>query len=112
LSGQIRRIHQASRGIYGSPRVYRRLREMGVNVGENRVAKLMRCCGIRGRWATLRYISPNLKKFFGSLPNQQYEHPADELNQVWVGDITYLKVGSIYRYLAVVMDRCSRRIIG
>ena len=112
LSEQIRKIHQLSRNTYGSPRVYRQLREMGVSVSENRGAKLMRCCGIKGRWSTLRYTSPNLKKFFGCLPNRQYEHPADELNQVWVGDITYLKVGAIYRYLAVVMDRCSRRIIG
>jgi transposase InsO family protein len=112
LSGQIRRVHEASRGTYGSPRVYRRLREIGVSVSENRVAKLMRYCGIKGRWATLRYTSPNLKKFYGSLPNQQHEHPAQVPDQVWVADITYLKVGSIYRYLAVVMDRCSRRIIG
>lgn len=112
LSGQIRQVHQASRGTYGSPRVYQRLREMGVSVGENRVAKLMRRLCIKGRWATLRYTSPNLKKFFGSLPNQQHEHPAEQPDQVWVADITYLKVGSIYRYLAVVMDRCSRRIIG
>ena len=112
LSGHIRRVHKASRGTYGSPRVYQRLRELGVSVGENRVAKLMNLHGIKGRWATLRYTSPNLKKFFGCLPNQQYEHPASAPNQVWVGDITYLKVGSIYRYLAVVMDRCSRRIIG
>ena len=112
LIGQIRRVHQVSRGIYGSPRVYQRLRELGVSVGENRVARLMSCMGIKGRWATLRYTSPNLKKFFGSLPNQQHEHPAEQLNQVWVADITYLKVGAIYRYLAVVMDRCSRRIIG
>lgn len=112
LSGQIRRVHQASRGTYGSPRVYQRLQELGVPVGENRVARLMRRLGIKGRWATLRYTSPNLKKFFGSLPNQQVEHRAQALNQVWVADITYLKVGSIYRYLAVVMDRCSRRIIG
>lgn len=112
LSGQIRQVHQASRGTYGSPRVYQRLREMGVSVGENRVAKLMRWLCIKGRWATLRYTSPNLKKFFGSLPNQQHEHPAEQPDQVWVADITYLKVGSIYRYLAVVMDRCSRRIIG
>ena len=112
LSGQIQQVHQASRGTYGSPRVYRRLQELGVSVGENRVARLMRCLGIRGRWATLRYTSPNLKKFFGSLPNQQAEHPAEALNQVWVADITYLKVGAVYRYLAVVMDRCSRRIVG
>jgi putative transposase len=112
LSGQIRRVHQASRSTYGSPRVYRRLQALGVSVGENRVARLMRQLGIKGRWATLRYTSPNLKKFFGSLPNQQLEHPATVPNQVWVGDITYLKVGSIYRYLAVVMDRCSRRIVG
>jgi len=112
LAQQIKRVHQASRGTYGSPRIYQRLRELGVSVGENRVAKLMGRLGIQGRWATLRYTSPNLKKFFGSLPNQQYEHPAEQPNQVWVGDITYLKVGAIYRYLAVVMDRCSRRIIG
>jgi putative transposase len=112
LTGQIRHVHQASRGTYGSPRVYQRLRELGVPVSENRVARLMRRLCIKGRWATLRYTSPNLKKFFGSLPNQQYEHPAAALNQVWVADITYLKVGSIYRYMAVVMDRCSRRIIG
>jgi putative transposase len=132
LSEQIKQVHQASRSVYGSPRVYRRLREMGIVVSENRVAKLMRRCGIKARVATLRYTSPNLKKFFGSLPNQQYEHPAAVPNQVWVADITYLKVGAIYRYLikqlaiplgwqktptkwlvmAVVMDRCSRRIVG
>lgn len=112
LSGQIRQVHQASRGTYGSPRVYQRLQELGVPVGENRVARLMSRRGIQGRWATLRYTSPNLKKFFGSLPNQQVEHPAEQPDQVWVADITYLKVGAIYRYLAVVMDRCSRRIVG
>lgn len=112
LAHHIKQVHQASRGTYGSPRVYRQLRQQGFCVSENRISKLMRRCGIKGRVATLRYTSPNLKKFFGSLPNQQLEHPAEVPNQVWVGDITYLKVGSIYRYLAVVMDRCSRRVIG
>lgn len=112
LTQQIKQVHQASRGTYGSPRVYRQLQAQGVAVSENRVARLMQSHGIKGRWATLRYTSPNLKKFYGCLPNQQHDHPAAALNQVWVADITYLKVGSIYRYLAVVMDRCSRRIVG
>ena len=112
LEQHIKQVHQASRGTYGSPRVYRQLQQQGVFVGENRVAKLMQSQGIKGRVATLRYTSPNLKKFYGSLPNRQVEHPAEAPNQVWVADITYLKVGAIYRYLAVVMDRCSRRIVG
>ncbi len=112
LAQHIKHVHQVSRSTYGSPRVYRTLHQQGLSVSENRVARLMRHQGIQGRVATLRYTSPNLKKFFGSLPNQQLEHPAKAPNQVWVGDITYLKVGPIYRYLAVVMDRCSRRIVG
>lgn len=112
LVQQITRVHQASRCLYGSPRIHHELKTSGVRVGENRVARLMQVHGIRARVATLRYTVPNMKRFFGSLPNRQYEHPATEPNQVWVGDITYLKVGTIYRYLAVVMDRCSRRIVG
>lgn len=112
LLQKISQIHQASRGIYGSPRVYRQLRAEGVSVGENRVARLMRHHGIKARVATFRYTVPALKRFFGSLPNRQHELPVIRLNQVWVGDITYLKVGAVHRYMAVVLDRCSRALVG
>jgi transposase InsO family protein len=92
--------------------VHRTLERQGVRVGKNRVARLMRRHGIKARVATIRYTVPAMKRFFGNLPNRQFEHPAAALNQVWVGDITYLKVGAVYRYLAVVLDRCSRTVVG
>jgi putative transposase len=112
LLDRIRNVHQRSRGIYGSPRVYRALRQRGCQASENRVARLMRCHGIKARVATLRYTNPRLQAFFGSTRNEQLELDLKVLDQVWVGDITYLKVGGIYRYLAVVMDKYSRRVVG
>jgi transposase InsO family protein len=53
-----------------------------------------------------------LKRFFASARNEQLEVDLNRIDQVWVGDITYLKVGGIYRYLAVVMDKYSRRVLG
>ena len=112
LKAQIERIHQDSRGTYGSPRVYRELKGRGVAVGENRVARLMRLHGIKARLATRRYYRGPMKRFHASIPNRAREVQLQRPDQIWVGDITYLKVGGDYRYLAVVMDKFSRRILG
>jgi len=55
---------------------------------------------------------PGLHAFFTSIPNRQLDRLATGPDQVWVGDITYVKVAGAWRDLAVVMDRYSRRIIG
>jgi putative transposase len=112
LLERIEVVHRQSRGTYGSPRVHRALRRRGCRVSENRVARIMRAHGIKARAATIRYTNPTLKRFFGNARNEQLEVNLKAVNQVWVGDITYLKVGGIYRYLAVVMDKYSRRIVG
>ena len=112
LLGRIRRVHDASRGIYGSPRVYQVLRKQGCGASENRIARVMRAHCIKARVATIRYTNPKLQRFFDSGRNEQLGLELTGPDQVWVGDITYLKVGGIYRYLAVVMDKYSRKVLG
>lgn len=112
LAERIRAVHQASRGTYGSPRIYQVLRRQGCRSSENRIARVMRAHGIKARVATIRYTNPTLRRFFAAARNEQLELELKAPDQVWVGDLTYLKVGAIYRYLAVVMDRYSRRVLG
>ena len=108
---QIRAIVARSRGTYGSPRIHRALAAAGVRVSR-RVGRLLRQAGLRARVLKLYRRIPGLHGFFTSIPNRQLDRLATGPDQVWVGDITYLKVGGAWRYLAVVMDRYSRRILG
>jgi transposase InsO family protein len=55
---------------------------------------------------------PGTRRFFGEIPNRVLEVTTTALGQVWVGDVTYLKIGCGWRYLAVVLDRHSRRVLG
>jgi putative transposase len=113
LTERIRQVHQQSRGYYGSPRVARQLSCEGEAVGRRRVARLMRSAQLQGRSAR-RYHRSMVRQraFFASVPNQLRAQVVLAANQVWVGDVTYLKVAGQWRYLAVVMDRHSRRILG
>lgn len=107
LLEQIRAVHRDSRGAYGSPRVHEALKAKG----QKRVARLMRASGLKGRAGTLYRVNRRLQAFFEATPNRK---PAvvTAVNQVWVGDVTYLKVAGQWRYLACVMDLYSRRILG
>lgn len=113
LLEQIERVHAQSRGTYGSPRVLARLRQQGVVVGRRRVARLMRLQGLHGRSARgTRRSSSAQRAFFSSVPNRQRKLQIERPDQVWVGDVTYLRVKRQWRYLATVMDRYSRRVLG
>ena len=113
LLEQVRTVHERSRGFYGSPRVAGQLRLDGIAVGRRRIARLMRLAGLQGRSARLYRHSKVLQRaFFASVPYRQDTAHTQYSNQVWVGDVTYLKVAGQWRYMAAVMDRHSRRIVG
>jgi putative transposase len=108
----IRRVFVASRGTYGSPRVHRALSAQGFAVSRRRIERLMRGEGLRGRMIRIYRPNPRLHRFYEQYPNRLWKRQAKRPNQIWVGDITYLAVAGRWRYLAVVIDQCSRRVLG
>lgn len=110
---QIRQVHRTAQGRYGSPRIYQELRERGVAVGRHRVARLMRQDGLRGVARRLRpRRSPSVAPAVGMANLLQRDFTATGPNQKWAGDLTYIRTGEGWLYLAVLMDRYSRRIVG
>lgn len=113
LSARVRQAHADSRGLYGSPRVTQQLRLDGHSVGRRRVARLMREGGLQGRSARLYRNSKVLQRaFYAGVPYLPESATTQRHDQVWVGDVTYLKVAGKWRYMAAVMDKHSRRVIG
>ena len=112
LFGEINEVFLKSGKLYGSPKIHEALKVKGIKVSRKRIARIMRENGLRARVSTLYYSNPNNHAFFTSIPNRQLEVLADECDKVWVGDLTYIKLGTDFRYLAVVLDKCSRRVIG
>jgi len=113
LLGEIRRVYEQSRGIYGSPRVNEGLKQDGIDVSKHRVARIMRENGIKGRVVRVTRRQPGLHRFcVGSRNHLMLAGPPEGPDQQWAGDITYLKVKDKYRYLAVIIDLYSRKIVG
>lgn len=109
----IKNAFVASRNTYGSPRVFQALKRVGMRVSEKRVARLMREHGLVAR-AQKTYSKPaKVKFFYKAIENQRKDiNKPTDINQQWSGDVTYLKVGQRWHYLAVVIDLYSRRVIG
>ncbi len=112
LSEHIERIFDKVKGIYGSPKIHQSLKREHINVGLNRVARLMKNIGLKARCSRIYRNHSKMDRFYASISNEINEKKASKPNQIWVGDVTYLRVNKEWRYLAVILDKYSRRVIG
>ena len=114
LVEQIRIVHEASRRVYGSPRIRSELLKRGVRLNRKTVAKIMRESSIRSKVA---------RRFKVRTTDSNHAHPvasnvldrkftAEKPDAAWACDITYIPTREGWLYLAGVMDLWSRRIVG
>ncbi len=113
LLGKIREIHAASRGTYGSPRVHAQLLRDGIDVGKDRVARLMKADGLQGRVRRRFKATTDSKHDKPVAPNTlNREFTASSSDSVWCADITYIPTAAGFVYLAAIIDMATRLIVG
>ena len=110
---EIRAIHRQSRRTYGSPRMVRELRERQYRCGRHRVARLMRQDGLEGTYRRKFRVTTDSQHKWPVAPNRlERRFVVARPDTVWAGDITYIRTREGWLYLAVLLDLCSRRIVG
>jgi putative transposase len=113
LIDKIRGIYDDSGGVYGVRRIHRQLLADGERCSRNRVARLMRKCGIKARRRRKYRVTTDSKHSFPVAKNLlAREFFSAGPNQVWASDITYVWTLEGWLYLATVIDLHSRMVVG
>jgi putative transposase len=115
LAPLVRAIFHRHRRRYGTRRIVEELRDMGRDCSRRRVAKLLKTQGLRAiQPKSFKPRTTESSHRLGYSPNLLLElDEPDGVDQLWVGDITYIPIqGGKFSYLAIMMDRFSRRVVG
>jgi putative transposase len=97
---------------YGYRRMTAQLHREGIDVNHKKVSRIMRERGLKAKH-TRRYVKTTDSNHpYPVYPNLIKNRPLTAINQVWVADITYIRILTAFVYLAVILDLCSRKAIG
>ncbi|MDB4982029.1 MAG: family transposase [Myxococcales bacterium] len=113
LDVEVRAVHAESHGRYGSPRVFHQLRRLGRNVSKKRVEARMRELSLVGRRPRRFRRTTESDPTHVPAPNvldRRFRWP--QPNHAWVGDITYVWTARGWAFLALLVDLCTRNIVG
>jgi transposase InsO family protein len=108
------RIHQIclENRVMGTRRVTAALRQQGCPVGRKLVQRLMREDNLLALRKRGSLVTTNSRHTYGVYNNLIRNFRATGANQLWVADITYIRLRQQFVYLAVILDAWSRRVIG
>jgi transposase InsO family protein len=114
LDVEIKAAHAESQRRYGSPRIHHALRRQGRAVGRRRVAERMRALGLCGKRPKRFRRTTQSDPLHTAAPNilDRRFHSWHQPNQAWVGDITFIWTQDSWVYLAILVDLCTRAIVG
>jgi putative transposase len=110
---RMKELFHTSRDSLGSRELAKNLREEGIKISRERTRKLMKNLNLSVKQRVAYKVTTQRKQgdeVADNLLNQNFNPVA--ANEVWAGDITYLKTAEGWMYLAIVMDLFSRRIVG
>ncbi len=113
LTEKIKRFHQQSNEIYGSPKIHEDLMNDGETCGIKRVARLMKVADIKSKMARQFVITTDSKNTLQPAPDLlKRQFSVDHQNKAWVSDTTFIGTREGWLYLAVILDLFSRQVIG
>ena len=112
LKAKVIELHRASRESAGSRTISGKLKQQGETVGRYKARSLMQEAGLESK-------QPRKHRYkIADEPSQIAENhlnrgfSVEKPNQIWCGDVTYVWTGTQWLYLALVIDLCTRRIVG
>jgi len=109
----IRAVYAEFKGAYGSPRIWREIKDRGFPASRERVARLMKQNDIRARHKRRYKATTDSKHNLPVAPNLlDRDFAPTRPDQTWTADITYIPTAQGWLYLAVVMDVYTRMIVG
>jgi len=113
LDAQIKKVFNNSRQTYGSPRVALALKEQQVRCSKTTVARKMKALYLVAR-SKRKFVSTTDSahghKISENLLDRQFT--VNEVNTVWVSDITYIRVANRWMYLTTMIDLADRMVVG
>jgi putative transposase len=112
LRAHIERLQQDFPG-YGYRRLAHQLRREGIVVNDKKIRRVQRKYQLFPiRWRTFKIATTDSNHNHKVYPNLLAEKSLTGINQAWVADITYIRILKGFVFLAAILDRCSRTVIG